>query len=269
MIFVIAAAASVAIQPAPASRPDASILKDATQAIAAGRLQEAKLIIARAVSVGFRGTPIERLTADLNFASGKYLQAWVGYQRLAASPDKQPSDCEKGAISALEIEKFNDAKPLVDCAVAPRNASWRSWNARGVLADAQHDWTTADKSYQQALKLAPNEARVINNQGWSMLLRGDWAAAVPLFQQAVALDTSSMRIANNLELAKSALAADLPRRRTGEANADWAARLNDAGVAAELLGDKQRAVAAFTQALNASPVWYDRASNNLNALSQN
>lgn len=102
-----------------------------------------------------------------------------------------------------------------------------------------------------------------------MLLRGDWAAAVPLFQKAVALDKDSERIANNLELAKAALAADLPRRRSGEANGDWAARLNDAGVAAELLGDKQRAVAAFTQALDASPVWYDRASNNLKALSQN
>ena len=99
--------------------------------------------------------------------------------------------------------------------------------------------TTADEFYQHALKLAPKEARVINNQGWSMLLRGDWAAAVPLFQQAVALDPNSVRIANNLELAKSALAADLPRRRPGEANADWAARLNDAGVAAELLGDKR------------------------------
>lgn len=268
MIFVVAAAASLATQPASASA-DPSILKDAAQAIKADRLQEAKLIIARAVSVGFRGAPIERLTANLNFASGKYPEALALYQHLAGSPYKQTSDCENGAISALQIEKFKDAKPLVECAVAPANASWSAWNARGVLADSEHDWTAADESYERARKLAPTEARVINNQGWSMLLRGDWAAAVPLFQQALALDKDSARIANNLELAKSALAADLPRRRAGEANRDWAARLNDAGVAAELLGDKQRALAAFTQALDASPVWYDRASNNLNALSQN
>jgi Flp pilus assembly protein TadD len=269
MIFLLAVAASVATQQAPAPAPDPSLLKDAAQAIKADRLQEAKLIIARAVSMGFRGAPIERLTADLNFASGKYLQAWAGYQRLVASPDKQPSDCEKGAISALQIEKFEDAKPLVDCAVASPKVSWRAWNARGVLADTEHDWDTADAAYERARKLAPNEARVINNQGWSMLLRGDWAAAVPLFQKAVTMDENSERIANNLELAKTALAADLPQRRPRESNEDWAARLNDAGVAAELLGDKRRAVAAFTQALNASPVWYDRASNNLKALGQN
>jgi hypothetical protein len=86
---------------------------------------------------------------------------------------------------------------------------------------------------------------------------------------AVSLDPKSRRIANNLELAKAALGADLPRRRAGESDRDWAVRLNDAGVAAELLGERKRAVAAFTRALDASPAWYDRASNNLKRLSQN
>ena len=92
---------------------------------------------------------------------------------------------------------------------------------------------------------------------------------MPLFQQAATLDPKSDRIANNLELAQAALAADLPQRRSGESDREWAVRLNDAGVAAELLGDRQRAVAAFTQALDASPTWYGRASNNLQVLSQN
>jgi hypothetical protein len=75
------------------------------------------------------------------------------------------------------------------------------------------------------------------------------------------------RILNNLELARSALAADLPRRRVEESDTDWAQRLNDAGVAAQLLGDNRRALAAFTRALEASPVWYERASDNLEAIS--
>jgi 2,4-dienoyl-CoA reductase-like NADH-dependent reductase (Old Yellow Enzyme family) len=75
------------------------------------------------------------------------------------------------------------------------------------------------------------------------------------------------RISNNLELAKSALAADQPRPRSRESDSDWAGRLNDAGVAAQLLGDNRRALAAFTRALEASPVWYERASDNLEAMS--
>jgi Flp pilus assembly protein TadD len=279
MIFVLAAAATLAGQPAPAaslaSQPvaaepaDPSILKDAEDAIAGGRLHEAKLIIARAAALGFRGDPIDRLTADLAFASGKYLQAMVAYQRLAGGGARQPGDCEKGAISALELGRLADARPLVECATAPADASWRAWNSRGVLADLEQDWKTADESYAHADKLAPENPRIINNQGWSMLIRGDWAAAIPYFEEAAALDGKSHRIANNLELAKAALAAELPNRRPGESDRDWAARLNDAGVAAEILGDKKRAVAAFTQALDASPVWYDRASNNLDSLGAN
>jgi tetratricopeptide (TPR) repeat protein len=269
MIAGLLAAASVAAQTPPAQPIERSVFQDASHAIEAGRLKEAKLLIARAVSQGARGAPIERLTADLAFASRKYVEACSAYQRLAQSPDKQPGDCEKGAIAALEIGRTADAKPLSECAVASPDASWRAWNARGVLADFEQDWTQADKSYARAHQLAPDEARVINNQGWSKLLRGDWADAVPFFELAATLDSGSRRIVNNLELAKAALAADLPQRRAGESDRAWSVRLNDAGVAAELLGDRKRAVAAFTQALDASPVWYDRASNNLKQLSQN
>ena len=269
MIFAFAAAASLAAQPAPAAAPDPTILKDASHAIDAGRLKEAKLIIARAVADGFRGAPIERLTADLAFASEDYLQAWSLYQHLAASPDKSAGDCEKGAVAALQLGRVADAQPLLDCAIATQGASWRTWNARGVLADFKHDWAMADESYARASELAPREARIANNQGWSKLIRGDWAAAIPLFERAAMLDGKSDRIANNLELARAALSSDLPERRSGESNADWAVRLNDAGVAAELLGDRKRAVAAFTQALDASPIWYDRASNNLAVLGAN
>jgi Flp pilus assembly protein TadD len=275
MILSLAAALSVAAQKPPATPPpvaappDPIILQDASHAIDAGRLEEATILIARAISEGFRGAPIERLTANVSFSSGKYLEALVAYQHLAGSPDKEIGDCEKGAIAALELGRIDDARPLVDCAVAPKHPSWRAWNARGVLADFTHDWGIADESYARAHQLAPKEARIINNQGWSKLLRGDWAEAVPFFEEATTLDPKSERIANNLELAKEALGADLPQRLPGEADRDWAVRLNDAGVAAELLGNKQRAIAAFTQALDASPTWYDRASNNLKAVSQN
>jgi len=117
-----------------------------------------------------------------------------------------------------------------------------------------------------AARLVPGEVEPINNRGWSQLLRGNWRQALSLFEQAVALDPKSVRAVNNLELARSALAAELPNRRSGESDSSWAARLNDAGVAAAILGDKGRATAAFSQALDASGSWYVRAANNLEAL---
>lgn len=269
MIVALLAATSISAQAPPATPPDALIIQDAAHAIDRGRLREAKLLIVRAITGGARGAAVDRLNANLAFASGHYVEALSAYQRLAASAEKQPADCESGAVAALKLGRFDDAKPLVECAVAGSAPSWRAWNAEGVLADAMRDWILADEAFSKARGLAPAEAGIVNNQGWSKLIRGDWADAVPLFQQAATLDPKSDRIANNLELAQAALAADLPQRRSGESDREWAVRLNDAGVAAELLGDRQRAVAAFTQALDASPTWYGRASNNLQVLSQN
>jgi Flp pilus assembly protein TadD len=172
---------------------------------------------------------------------------------------------ERAGISALKLGDTAAAKPLIERATKAANPSWRAWNARGVAADLERDWNTADAAYDQAAKAAPDEADVINNRGWSQLLRGDWKRAVDLFARAAALDPRSTRIANNLELARGAMAGDLPRREAGETDQAWAARLNDVGMAAQMMGNRQRAVAAFTQALEASGTWYARAANNLQA----
>lgn len=130
-----------------------------------------------------------------------------------------------------------------------------------MLADLKRDWESADEAYEQAFKLAPNQAALANNRGWSHILRGDWFIARDHFEKARELDPRSERIANNLELVYAALATDLPSRCVNESDRSWAARLNDAGVAAQLLGDTRRAIAAFTPALEVSGSWYSLAAN--------
>jgi Tfp pilus assembly protein PilF len=220
-------------------------------------------MIARAISQGAVGPRVDQLLGDIAYFSGNYSEALARYRQLATGPNADPSLCEHAGIAAIRTNELDDASKMLACATGSPRASARAWDARGVLADMQGDWSAADDSYARAAQLAPNDAAIVNNRGWSRLLRGDWAAALQEFQQAAALDPRSTRIQNNLELVQAALAAQLPQRRAGESDNSWAKRLNDAGVAAELLGQNKRAVAAFTQALEASGTWYERAANNL------
>jgi Flp pilus assembly protein TadD len=265
MIMALLLAANVAAASPPVKNP--AVLSDAAHAIDAGRLEQARLMIGRAVAAGFSGFPVDRLIADLAFASGDYEQALREYQGIVASGRRVEKICENGALAALFLGRTADARPLADCATESGAVTWRAWNAQGVLADMRQDWDAADRFYEKADQFAPRRAEVINNRGWSHLLRGDWLAARSYFEEAAKLGSASPRIANNLELARTALDADLPGRRAGESQQDWAQRLNDAGVAAQLLGDKKRALAAFTQALYASDPWYSRAAANLQAAS--
>ena len=88
-----------------------------------------------------------------------------------------------------------------------------------------------------------------------------------MLERAAALDPKSQRIADNLDLARTAVSEDLPQRRPGESDGDWAARLNDAGVMARIRGQQKLAIAAFAQAIEARSQWFERAANNL-AISQ-
>lgn len=255
----LAAALAAAVTPLPS-------LADIAHAIDAGRLEQARLMIGNAAAAGVHGPRLDRLMADLDYASGSYAEASARYQQLLLTDGHDEGLMERGGIAAFKSGDLSAAARLIDSATAAPNASWRSWNARGVLADMKSDWAAADDAFARALAIAPNRAEVLNNRGWSMLMRGSWSDAERDFEQAVSADPGLARAANNLELARSALSSDLPQRRPRETDEGWAARLNDTGVASSMLGDRTRAVAAFTQALEASGTWYRRAANNLNSV---
>jgi tetratricopeptide (TPR) repeat protein len=236
---------------------------DAVQALQAGRLEQARLIIDAAVKSGVHSEELDRMQADLAFRSGDDAAALARYETLAAVHPSEPLPFERAGIAALRLGDLPRATKALQAATLLPNASWRAWSARGALADRRHDWADADLAYGRALGLASDRPEILNNQGWSLLLRGEWAQALPLLERASALDPASRRMADNTELARAATAADLPRRLAGESDSDWAARLNDAGVLAATSGDRQRAIAAFAQAIEARSQWFERAANNL------
>lgn len=238
-------------------------LSEAAHAIEVGRYVQARMMIGEAIRGGETGDAVQRLVADLAFAENRNDVAFAQYQDLLSRNPDDVELLENAAIAALRTNDLANAWELLDRATALPAASWRAWNARGVAADRKGDWQLADFAYRRAAELAPGNAEVANNRGWSHFLRGDWTDALAQIMQAQQLDPSSTRTANNLELVKAALADDLPSRRPGESDSDWAARLNDAGVIARASGNSARAIAAFTQAIEARSKWYDRAANNL------
>lgn len=257
IILVIAAA----IATAPTAPPPP--LGEASHALSNGRLEQARLMIGHAVRAGAQGPQLDRLLADLAFESRDYRIALARYEALLADNPSHALLAERAGICAIHLGDVARATRMIALATASPAASWRAWNAGGVLADQRGDWDDADMAYARAAKAAPGRPEILNNHGWSLLARGRWNEALDLLEQAAQLDPRSPRIANNLELAKAAVSEDLPRRYDGESDGGWAARLNDAGVVAGIRGDRKRAVAAFAQAISARHRWFERAANNL------
>ncbi|HET9810997.1 MAG TPA: hypothetical protein VFP53_04795 [Sphingomicrobium sp.] len=257
MILLAAAAALAAATPVPVD------FVEIGRAIESHRLVQARRMLGEAVARGASGPQMEQLLADLAYADGLWSEAQARYSRLAAADPKNIRSAERAGLSSIMARDTTRARSYLKQAITSGHASWEAWNGFGIVCDLERDWDGADAAFATADELSPDNAEVLNNHGWSLLLRGEWESAVVPLQRAAELDPKSTRIANNLELARAALAGGLPKRRTGETSASFAARLNDAGIAAQSRGDTSRAIAAFSQALTVSEDWYARAANNL------
>ena len=263
MISLLLAAAVAGAEPPAAAATPVQPLSEVAHAIKAGRLEQARLMISNSMKAGVTGPELDRAIADLAYASGDYQAALPRYLKLLVANTSDGLMYEHAGIAAMKVGDRMQATKLLERATSFPDATWRAWNARGVAADYERDWSVADRSYARAAALSPDRAEILNNLGWSQLARGLWADALQNFERAAAIDPNSARIAANLELARAAMSEDLPKRRAGESEGDWAARLNDAGVIARLQGNDKKAVAAFTQAVRARSEYYDRAANNL------
>ena len=257
------------VQAAPAAQAEHSpqiSLTEVGRAISAGRLDQARSMLGTAIAAGAKGEPVDRLLADLAMARGEDAQALAIYRQLLANHPDEALLLERAGIASLRLGQLSEATTLLDRATRQPNAGWRAWNGRGVAADRQGRWDEADAAYLRAFELDPSRSEVANNQGWSLMLRGRWQDAALAFERAAAIDPKIPRLVNNLELARAALAAELPVRMSGESDEAYSARLNDAGVVAAAAGQTKRAEAAFAQALEIRSQWYARAAENLAAL---
>jgi tetratricopeptide (TPR) repeat protein len=122
-------------------------------------------------------------------ASGAGRAAWsrVGDVYLALS---RPADAAKAygeAIERAEAEK------------SPADIMWPLWLQRGGALDLAGDWTESKVALRKAMDLAPNQALVLNQYGYSQIAhREDVANASALIERASQLRPDDPAITDSL-----------------------------------------------------------------------
>jgi tetratricopeptide (TPR) repeat protein len=80
----------------------------------------------------------------------------------------------------------------------PRDAE--AWLGLAAACDRLRRFDLADRAYGEAIKLAGPTVEILNNQGYSYMLRGDYAQARAKLDQARRLDPANRYVDNNLRL---------------------------------------------------------------------
>ena len=81
---------------------------------------------------------------------------------------------------------------------APRDLT--AWTGLAASYDRLRRFDLADQAYAQAVRLGGETPNILNDQGYSYMLRGNLTAARRKFEKANSLDPGNPVIINNLEL---------------------------------------------------------------------
>lgn len=109
----------------------------------------------------------------------------------------------KLGLEYFERGDFGLAERYFEDAVtkAPKDAT--AWVALAATYDRIGRFDLADQAYASAIRLTGETVQVLNNEGYSYMLRGDLARAKAKFLKARALEPSNPIIRNNLALLDS------------------------------------------------------------------
>jgi Flp pilus assembly protein TadD len=83
--------------------------------------------------------------------------------------------------------------------------SVEAWVGLAASYDKLKRFDLADRAYQQAIRLAGPTTEILNNQGYSYMLRGDRRRARIKLLEAQARDPGNPYVQNNLDLLDDSL----------------------------------------------------------------
>lgn len=190
-------------------------------------------------------------------------QALTQFQDLRLrEPESAPVHEGIGQIYLMQ-GKLAEAEKALTKAITLTPSSWQSHNLLGLLYDQEKRHTDAIASYHTALTYRPREPSVLNNLGLAYALSGNYDSAIDAYEQAVAAGSHSPKLYNNLGIAYVQRRRYVDAFNTFKKATDEPRAYNNLGVALLGVSSAKKAVACFEKAIELSPQYYEKASENL------
>lgn len=252
---------SVPEKPAPAKVSDGTI-KQIQAAFDDQRYLDAGKILDQALLVSSDDPRLTYWAGELNLARGRYEDALVNFTRVKTDPKMHTLALAGEGITLAKLGRSLEAIASLQAAVGEDPKAWRAWNALGSEYDRRHDWANAETAYSHAISASDGAAIVLNNRGFSRLSQKKLDLAIPDFVAALQKKPDLAPARANLRLAM-AMQGEYERAINGAVAADQATALNNAGYAAMLRGDYEKAKDLFTRAMKAKGGYYSLAAANL------
>lgn len=152
----------------------------------------------------YESDPANKANA-LNFA--RALKALTQYNQAVAvlqtTTLRHPNDRELlGAYGKALVDagRLAEAEPVLANASPPERPDWTIMSTQGQIADQLGNHAKAQALYEEALKIAPNEPRLLSNLGLSYALSKNLQLAEQTLRAAAADPRADARVRQNFAL---------------------------------------------------------------------
>jgi Tfp pilus assembly protein PilF len=251
MILLTAFALATASTPMVAATPDPFTLIEL--AIARNRLIQAGEMIRLARRKPSSGTTdqLDLLEGQLSLLLGHNGNAFSLFSRVEKSAPKNCEASEGAGIAALRLNRINAARTRLLDAAAQCPDRWRTWNAIAIIADRNRQWRESAIAYDRARTIAPREASIINNLGYSLILQRRFAEAEQVLRDGLRILPDDQRLQNNLDIALAANDQPILNTDSDGSTERYAIRLSNAGYISYVLGNTAQSRDLYEKSQNA------------------
>ena len=254
---------------------DATMQKAAKEALDAGEAVRARQLYAQLVDRNPNDQHVQLGYANALRRSGGAQAALEAFNRLLEmNPGRavRMEALEGKGLSLLALGDITQASRALEQVLALDGRRSRTLNAIGVLFTAKNMLPEAVAYYDEALKHTDMPVSVLNNKGLTLAMQRQYRSSIEAFERARARLAKTDKRRNQLELNEAlvyGLAGNMDKAEAlAKPHLSEPALYNNLGFYAKLANDQKLAKAYLNKALTSSPVHYERAWENLEALEE-
>ncbi len=141
----------------------------------------------------------EKDEAQILFSRGRYKESIEKFKEVLKSEGKASSTFRMMLKAWKEIEGLNDAEHFLQNYQASNGDSTHIWYAFGYLYYLKEDYEKAERSFEEALKMSPDNGLALNNLGAIFSAKKQYALAIEKVKSAIQTDSKEFMFFSNLQ----------------------------------------------------------------------